>query len=355
MVMNFINKKIICASIFAIFAITSFSLMANVFENMPGECNIVGSINLNAIKKVQSINDAINENKNNQDAIYKSLKKSGLSIDNINNIYFGMFLNKLDKPEPSFLALIKTKLPCNIKNFAKNAPKKDKKITITTEIYNNKTIYIIVNKKAISINNENIKTEAPIYCTSLNENLVALGTRDYIDKCIDLSNDKSNSILNNKEMMKLIGNQDRVDMVWLATIVPKEFTQPVTSNSSNAADKTKKPEIPNIKKGILALNYKNNSLTLSGQIFCNTAQDVQKIMLPVQVLLGIFAMNPNSGINPQDIILKPNDKILNVNITIPEKALENIVKEQEKNDKDAKITSPSSKNIPIDNTYTDMQ
>ena len=317
------NMKLFSYIICTILGLAGITLTAdsNTLINLPKDCNIVGSVNLQAIKTIKSVDEAINQTQN--DPVYQRLKTSGLSVDNINNIYFGMFLNKEDQKKPSFIALLETENPCDIKKFVDETPKDDKSFKITIEQYKGKDVYKFVSLQDTKKDNP---VEEPVYCISISSTLVALGTKDYIHKSIDIANNKDNSILSNNEIIQLVGNDERTDMIWLASIVPEDFMNQPTANNANAA----KSKIPNIKNGILALNYKEKAITLTGKINCKTPQDVQKIMLPVQMFLGIFAMNPDSGIDPQDIILKPNGTELNINITVPEKAIENLVNSQTK-------------------------
>jgi hypothetical protein len=326
--MKHFNKKLISCIICTILVASGFTLTAGTkaFNFLPKECNIVGSINLSAIKTIKSVNDAINQTE--QDPVYQSLKASGLSIDNITNIYFGMFLDKIDKAKPSFLAVLQTEKECDIKKFVEDSPTKDKNINITTEKYNGKDVYVFVNKKdAKTQNKKDVTTDEPVYCVTLDKNLVALGTKDYIHKCIDNNGKTDSSIVANKEIMTLVGDTERSDMIWIASVIPEGFTAQAAGKGAKAGAS----KIPNVKNGILALNYKDKSLILTGKLNCKTPQDVQKIMLPAQMFLGIFAMNPDSGIDPQDISLKPKGTELSIDITIPEKALESIVNSQNQN------------------------
>ena len=179
----------------------------------------------------------------------------------------------------------------------------------------------MVEKKA-TVADKTVTTDEPIYAVALDNNLVALGTEDYIHKSIDILGKKEDSILTNKEMISLIGDKDHSDMLWIAAIIPEGFTAPATPT---IADNDTASKIPNVKNGILALNYKDKAFAITGKINCKTPQDVKKIMTPVNMLLGILSMNPDSGIKTQDIILKQNGSLLNVNITLPEKTLDSIM------------------------------
>jgi hypothetical protein len=321
--MKHFNKKLISGIICSILIATGYTLSADskALNFLPKECNIVGAINLTAIKAIKSVNDAINQTE--QDPIYQSLKASGLSIDNIDNIYFGMFLNKIDAAKPSFIAILETDKKCDIKKFVEESAKKDQNMNITTEKYKGKEVYKFVNKQdAKKQGKKDITADEPVYCTTLDKNLVAIGTKEYIYKCIDINGKKENSILANKEIMTLIGDSNRADMIWITSIIPEGFAAQTAEKGAS--------KIPNVKNGILALNYKNKSLTLTGKLNCKTPQDVQKILMPAQMFIGLFAMNSDSGINLQDISLKPKGTELSIDITIPEKALENIVNSQNK-------------------------
>ena len=320
--MKIFNKKTICVLGTALIATLSFNLMADassVLNYLPKSCNIAGNVNFKDIKNIKAVKDTINQTEN--DPIYKSLKAAGLTADNINDITYGMFIKNISDKKPSFIALLQTEKKANVKQFVDEARAKDSNIQIGKTEINGKNVYEYVDNSGKNGTNE------PVYCLEINDNLIALGTKDFIDKCANSNGNKADSIMSNSQVMNLIGSAPKDNMVWLAAVIPDGFNQIA---KAVAGEQNQESKIPNIKDGILAFNYNNNTLTLSGQLNCATEQDVQKVMLPIQMVVGVFAMNPKSGIKPQDISLKPEGKKLDINISIPEKAINNIVKSQTK-------------------------
>lgn len=318
--MNLLRKQIILflSAVIVLFAGLSVfasdsSSSPNPFSFISGKCNIIGAINLDKVKKIKGVEDAISKTQN--DPMYQCLKLSGLTADNIDEIFFGMYVDKVDQNiTPSFVSLLKTEKTYNLDKFlAKSKDLND--VKITSDKYKNDNVY-----KFISTN-INEKQE-PIYFAKINDNILAIGTKDYVEKSIDLVEGKNDSVLSNKDLMQLSNKAEKNDMLWIAADLPKLATE-VTAKSGVQQNK-----IPNINSGIIALNYIDNNLKVTGQINCATKEDVQKVLLPVQMFMGIFAMNPDNGISPQDIKLTPKDTKIDINIKIPEKAINNIVNSQ---------------------------
>ncbi|MCF7791287.1 MAG: hypothetical protein K9L78_00050 [Victivallales bacterium] len=343
--MKTIFNKILISAVFTALTGSAFTLtaasMPKAFNYIPKSCNLVGNINLKEIKTIQSVNKAISESQQQQ--IYKFLKSSGMSADNINDITYGMIIKNTKVKSPSFIAILQTENKCDLKNFVKDVKQYTESktagkpgIKISTTEVNGKNIYEYINTEEQNFNNH------PIYCTGIDSHTIAVGTKDYIKECAENNGEKSVSVIADTQMVSLMGSKYQKDMVWMAVIVPDSFNK----------DFNKKSKVPHIKNGILSFNYKNKSLILKGLLNCATPSDVKKAMLPIQMFLGIFAMNPDSGINPEDINLTPSGNTLDINIKIPEKAINTIVESQTQS-LNATTPSPSVKpgitNKPVSN------
>ncbi|HJO93694.1 MAG TPA: hypothetical protein QF753_09865 [Victivallales bacterium] len=306
------------------------STKTSTFAYIPETSNIIGEINIARIAKIDSVKKQIEANK---DIPYiKELKSSGMDVDNINTINFGIspdvLKQSIDKQQPSAkgVVLVQTINKVNLSKFIKLL-EKNHELKFKTEKVDNSTVYYIPTKEHNGVDT---------LLTQLSDNLIAIGTKDMLEQSMQLYTHKGKSVLQNSKLMQVSDNAKRNDMLWIAALIPPE-----------AAKSTDK-DAPQINDGILFANYIDKSLNIGGTINCASNQDVQKILLPAQMIISLAAMNSNNTLKAEDISLKANKNKLSIDIKIPQAALENFAKSAAAN------ATAAANNIQTDNTLTQV-
>jgi hypothetical protein len=284
------------------------STQTTTFAYIPSSSNIIGKVNIAKIAKIESVKKQIEANK---DIPYiKEMKSSGMDVNNISTINFGISPNALSKKANTKqsgaegVVIIKTINKVVLSKFI-GLIEKNHELTFKTEKIDNATLYTIPTK-------EHSGTDT--FLTQLSGNLIAIGTKSMLEQSILLHNNKGKSVLQNVKLMQISENAKRNDMLWVAALIPPE--------ASGLADK----DAPKINNGLIYANYINNSLNIGGTINCDSNKDVQKILLPAQMIISLAAMNSNNTLKAEDISLKANKNQLLIDIKIPQAALDTFAK-----------------------------
>ena len=331
-------KKTITSSIaFMIFALVSGIIISTTgcgnnkpkiqkdtpFSFVPYECKVIGEVNVTSILKIEGISKHIDDNK---DLPYmKEVKSAGLDISNIQSIVFGIEMNvSLKNATPATpqtsdgVIIVSAKTKVNVAEFIKIAEQNNEGTKFKVNKIEDKTAYIL---PAIGNN-------AETYIVQLNDKLIAIGTQKDVVKTVSLINNKGKSILEDDEVMKLSKNTDMTDMLWVATVIPDELV-------SNADKNT-----PNIKDGIITVNYLNDCLKIGGIINCATKEGAQKILMPFQMASSLIVMSANNTVKPEDISIKADNTALSLDISLTKNALKVLLTEN--NNKQQKQTQKTA-------------
>ena len=301
------------------------------FAFIPYECKVVGKVNIASIIKIEGVSKSIDDNK---DMLYaKEIKAAGLDTSNIESVAFGIELNSsLKNISPATttqtsngVIIINTKSKINIADFIKIAEEKNEGTKFKVVKIVDKTTYIL---PAAGNNTE-------IYIIQLNDKLIAVGTQKYATKAVELFNNKGRSILEDEQIMKLSNNAGIPDLLWLVAVIPDGFISKTDKNT------------PNIKDGMISVNYLNDCLKISGIINCATKEDAQKILLPFQMASSLIMMKSNNTVKPEDLSLKADKNALSLDIKLTKEALKVLFTQNTSNPKDHKAIQHSTKAVDI--------
>lgn len=308
------------------------------FAFIPYDCKVIGKINVASILKIEGVSKHIDENK---DLPYmKEIKATGFDISNIESVIFGIELNSPQKsitvpnnPTSDGIIIVNAKSKANVADFIKIAKNNNKGIKFKVIKIENKTAYLLPAEK----------NNAQTYIVQLNDKLIAIGTQKDITKSINLLSNKGESILEDAQIMKLSKNTDMPDMLWITAVVPVGFVPKTDKNT------------PNLKDGVISINYLNNCLKINGIINCAAKEDAQKILLPFQVASTLIAMNSNNTVKPEDISIKTDNRALSFDINLSKEALKILfIKNNRKTDKGKvssnKTSDLSKEDVLIENT-----
>lgn len=278
------------------------------FSVIPYECKVVGKINIDSILKIEDVSQCIIDNKNMP--YMKEIKAAGLGINNIESVIFGIELDssmlntspKNTTPSapktPDGVIIISAKSKVNVTDFIKIAEKNSNGAKFKVTQIEDKTAYIL----------PAIENNAETYIVQLNDKLIAVGTQKDTIKAVELANTKGRSILEDEQIMKLSNNICKPDLLWLATVIPDGFIPKTDKN------------IPNVKAGLISVNYLNDCLKISGIINCTTKEDAQKLLLTLQMASSIIAMSSNSILKSEDFSIKADNTVLSLDLNITKKA-----------------------------------
>ncbi len=282
---------------------------SNPFNIVPGNCSVIGKIDVASLAKLDVVKKQIEANKNV--ASVKELEKAGMGWDNIDSLYFGIASPEKGKKinTPEALIMLKTNNKIDIDKLV-SIIEGELKSKVTPKSINNKTAY--------SIPQENGQI---VILVELNDKLLAIGSEKMITNTISLLDGKGTSVISNAEMMQLTDKTNCKQMIWMGCIVNDDLLK------SFGVD----PQTVQAKGGLLYANYVNDILTIGGNIECATQQDAQKILMPTQMLTAMFVTNPNTGIKPEDVSLKVNGNELNIKISLTKEVLEKLAKQQIQN------------------------
>ena len=300
------------------------------FALIPYECKVIGKVNIDSVLKIESVSKNIADNKDLPYA--KEIKAAGLEISNIESIVFGIELNASLKnatlatpPTSNGVIIIRAKSKINVADFIKIAEKNNEEIKFKVVKIGDKAAYIL---PAVSGNS----TET--YIVQLNDKLIAVGTQKDATKAVELMNNKGNSILEDDQIMKLSNNTDMPDMLWLAAVIPDGFIPKTDKNT------------PNIKDGIISVNYLKNCLKIGGVINCVTKEDAQKVLLPFQMASSLIAMSSNNVVKLEDLSIKADNTALLLNINLTEEALKALLTQNSKKTEKSESQKYSKKAVP---------
>ncbi len=270
------------------------------FSLISDNCQLIGAINIDDIAKVESVKKLVQENQSIP--YYKEIRAAGLGIENLSALYFGAEIptdpnQAALQSEGVFLLISKSKV--NLPDFIALA-EKNNNIKFKTETLGSKQAYLITDASNLN---------PPTYIVQLSDTIIAVGTQKEATSTISLFDNGGKSVLDNTALMSVANNTENKDMLWFAASVPKE------TNENND------PNSPDINDIFLAMNYANNTLSMSGKAVCATEQDVQKIMMPAQILTSMAVMSSNNTIKPADLVLKADKNIFTINVNLSEAAL----------------------------------
>ncbi|MCP4181541.1 MAG: hypothetical protein GY756_27570 [bacterium] len=279
---------------------------ASAFAYIPSNSNIIGEINIARIAKIDKVKEQIKANKDIP--YFKELQSSGMDADNISTINFGIspdVLNQnIQQPDAKGVVIVQTIKKVALSKFI-GLIEKNHKLKFKTEMIDNAKVYYLPKKETSGI---------ATWLTQLSDNVIAIGTKDMLEQSILLHSKKGKSVLQNTKLMQICENAKRNDMLWIAAIIPPEMTKTTDKNA------------PKINNGLIFANYINKSLNIGGTINCVSNQDVQKILLPAQMIISLAAMNSNNTLKAEDISLKAHNNQLLIDIKIPQAALDNFAK-----------------------------
>jgi len=301
-----------------------------LFTFIPYECKAVGKIDIASIIKIEDVSKCINDNRN---LLYtKEIETAGLNISNIESVIFGIEINTPLKntipaisPTSDGVIIISTKSKVNIVDFIKIAEEKNKGTKFKIVKTEDKTTYIL----PAAGNN------AEIYINQLNDKLIAIGTQKYVSKTVELFNNKGKSILENDQIMKLSNNTNLPDMLWLAAIFPDGFISKTDKNT------------PNIKNGIISVNYLNDCLKIGSIINCATKEDAQKALLPFQMASFLITMKSNNTVKAEDFSIKADNSALSLDIKLTKEALKTLFTKDSNKPEKHETTRHSTKTANI--------
>ena len=283
---------------------------SNPFRLAPYECNIIGEINVSKLSKLEVVKEQIEANKNT--ALVKELNNVGMGWNNINGLYFAISspTKPADKTSPqNALVLLKTVKKIDIQKLIPII-EREANNKISSNKIGTQTVYLMSHD-----NNQQV------FMCELTDNLIAIGSKNIIAKTIDLFNGKGKSVLDNVELMKLTGNAERDNMLWVGCNIDEKLLAAFGMNT---------PTIK-VQAALIYADYSEDTLTVGGDIKCATKQDAQKILMPAQMLTAMFIANPNSGIKAEDISIVANSSELNIKISITKQILGKLAKEQMSN------------------------
>lgn len=272
---------------------SKFSLISN-------KCQLIGAINIEEIAKMEGVQKLAQENQSIP--YYKEIKAAGLGIENLNALYFGAEIptdpnQATMQSEGVFLLVAKSKI--TLPDFIALA-EKNNSIKFKTETVGSKQAYII---------SDDSNLNPPTYIVQLNDTVVAVGTKNEATSTVSLYDNAGKSVLDNVELMKVANNAQNKDMVWFAASVPPEV------------NKGNDPNSPDINDLFITMNYANDTLMMDGKAVCSTEQDVQKIMMPAQILTSMAVMSSNNTIKPEDLVLKADKNNFIISIKLSKAAL----------------------------------
>lgn len=270
------------------------------FSLISDKCQLIGAVNIEEIAKMEGVQKLVQENQTIP--YYKEIKAAGLGIENLSALYFGAEIpasadQATMQSEGIFLLVAKSKI--NLPDFIALA-EKNNDIKFKTETIGSKQAYIIADEA---------NPTPPTYIVQLNDTVIAVGTKKEATTTVALYDNAGKSVLDNAELMKVANNANNKDMVWFAASVPPE------------ANKSNDPNSPDINDLLLTMNYTNDTLLIGGEVVCASEQDVQKIMMPAQILTSMLVMSSNNTVKPDDLVLKADKNNFLINIKLSKAAL----------------------------------
>jgi hypothetical protein len=282
----------------------------NHFKLVPFECSIIGEINVTKLSKLDTVKKQIEENKDT--AFVKELENAGIGWNNIKSLCFAIsppIQMQGNTPSPNALILVEANNKIDIEKLIPIVEKEIKK-KITSEKIGSQMVYLIPQDD-----------NQQIFISKLKDNLVAIGTKSIIKKTIDLDNGKGKSIADNAKLMKLVDNAKQNNMFWVGCVIEKDLLKSLGIEASMA----KAQDI------LIYADYSKDALAIGGSINCTSKQEAQKILAQAQMLTAMFIVNPDNGINNEDVSLTVDKSELNVKISIPKQTLEKLAEQQMQN------------------------
>lgn len=274
------------------------------FSLISDKCQLIGAINIEEIAKIEGIQKLAQENQSIP--YYKEIKAAGLGIENLNALYFGAEIpdnaNQANlQSQGVFLLVAKSKI--SLPDFIALAEKSNN-VKFKIETIGTKQAYII---------SDDSNLNPSTYIVQLNDTVIAVGTKNEAISTVSLYDNPGKSVLDNAGLMKVANNAQNKDMVWFAASVPPEV------NKSND------PNSPDINDLFITMNYNNDTIMMDGKAVCATEQDVQKIMMPAQILTSMAVMSSNNTIKPEDLVLKADKNSFIISIKLSKAALKYMI------------------------------
>ncbi len=269
---------------------------------IPSSCDVISKINVAKAMHVKTITSNVVKSRNNNQETEK-LKEIGLVPENINTIFIGLDSSSgSQKTPPNGISIISTKTSINMNKIVEYIKSKsDEKIASVKQ--GQYTLHII------PANDKQYKTAI----VKIDDKVAIFGTETTVIKSLNLLSGKGDNVLKNSSLMNLVSKSNGDSLIWLAAVLPQDKINSLGQNS------------PKIKSGFITVNY-DKEFKINGIINCPSPKDVNTIMAPLQMVTALIAMNPDSGLTANDIHISSEKNTITLNITIPQKAIDNLEK-----------------------------
>lgn len=290
-------------------AATFISAQENSLSYLPSDCSFIGRIQMSRLLNSDLLAEQIKMNK--QMNLYN---EQGLGPEQIEDIYFGAKAKKITPgikmDQMDYAIIIKHEKKKSLDNLIKKLKSiEDKAIqNIRETTVGGKKVYLLKDNNSES------------YLAELKKGLFCVAGKSMLNKVFKLQQNDGKSIRNNSEMMELCSSGNNNHMLWLAGFIPESAKKSPAASAQNPMGQP-----PKLDSIFIYLNL-TKKLNIGGRIKCESSAAAQKLAMQSKMFSGMLTMDPENGINPQDIKITPNNKFVDLDVNISEKALKKLSK-----------------------------